>query len=275
MIQMYQSKPPMPALLHLVVFFIMNSLLIFGVDYVFEKVELSRKNYYYLPILFALNFYVFFKANTFHFIFFQIFFLSAIFFIIRSQNKENVRMEIFHLSFILSLFFFILPQSAFMILPMILLLLFFSVLQIYNIGTLMLSILLSFFFLYSNFYFADKIWKVDLRSNFFEFFKDGLIQLKINQVATVLTIIFVVGLYEVPKALRKTSLFRKNFLYFSLVVILVDLILAVWIRDYTPSFALILISYLFGNFIQFRAKYYMREIFFTGALISLIVLLLM
>ncbi|MFN4299061.1 MAG: hypothetical protein ACK4EX_04920 [Thermaurantimonas sp.] len=270
----YLRNNPSPSMIDLIVFLFLNSLVIFVVDFAIEKIELSRKNIYYLPILFALNVYVFFKSNTIQFLLFELYFIIVMFFVIKSQNKENIRMDIFHFSLVLSILFFIFPSSIFLILPIIFLLLFFSVKQVFNIVTLLLSISLTFFFLYSNLYFIKRLWNVDLYSNLFTFFEKDLFHFEISQITIVLLSLFLIGLYEVPQALRKTNLFRKNFFYFSLILIIIDIIFAILFKKYTQSFSLILLSNLFGNFIRFRPKYYVREVFFTGVLILLIILLL-
>ncbi len=242
-------------------------------DFYFTKTGIIRDTFYYLPLLFTVNTLQYFKNPSLDFIVNQIIFISIFFIIVTRQNQELIQMPVFHISFLIVAISLFLYQVIFLILPVIILILLFTARPVINISVYLISIVMSFFFLYSLFYFFWKISNYKILTPFSERVSSISVQLEFEWHIALLLLFFLISIFEVIKALNKANIFRKNFMYMSVILIIIDYVFSIFISGYVLSFCIPLICYLYGNFISFRKKVFVKEVLFSGAIMLCILLM--
>ncbi|MFN3951676.1 MAG: hypothetical protein ACK4KT_04635 [Thermaurantimonas sp.] len=255
------------------VFVVLNVGLVYLSDFYLTKIGIIRDTFYYLPLLFTVNTLLYFKNLSLDFIINQIVFVTILFIIVIRQNQELIQMHVFHISFLIVAISFFFYQVIFVILPVIILILIFSTRPIRNISVYFISIGMSFFFLYSLLYFFWKIFDYKLMTLLSERFSGISVQPGFEWYIALMLLFFIVSIFEVINALNKANIFRKNFMYMSVILIAIDIGISIFLSGYVLSYSIPLICYLYGNFIRFRKKAFVKEIFFSGAIVLCILLM--
>lgn len=252
-------------------FVLFNTTVVYLTDFCLAKLGISRSNFHYLPLLFVVNLLVFINNPSPYFIINQIVFITILFTIILMQSEENIRMPLFHIVFSIIVLSFVFYQVIFILLPVFFIILIFSSKTAQNVSVYFASIILSSFFIYSSFYFIWKALNINLFIQLFEKLKNLSLGLNFQASTALIILFFLISISEAIYALKKVNNFRKNFIYMAIVLIIMDMIMFIFISEYTLSFSIPLICYLYGNFIHFRRRQYAKEIFFSGAILLCII----
>lgn len=268
-----KSMPPILSMKIILLFFLLNSVNLIFLDYTFTKLELTKRQFFFIPLTFVSNLYIFIFTNDFFFILIQLVFIGIFYMLLKNQNTENITMVIFHLTAVIIVIYFFNASSLSLIIPFILILIFFNINPTKNLLTLFVSSILVFFFIYSISFFASmyipslKIYDINHLIEGFRF------NPTLKTESLVMTMCFLFGLYELPKLQRRAGLFKKSLFSFFIIFSSLDILADTFIEKYTFGMSIPVIIYLYSNFIYFRKKTLVREILFTGYLALSMVLI--
>lgn len=256
----------------ILLFFILNSLHLVFLDYIFSKLDLDKNNFFFLPLTFVGNLYIFVWTQGVFFLFLQLVFIWIFFILLRNQNTEKIKNDIFHIATIIVVMSLINVSGMSLFIPLILMLIFFNINPKKNLLIIAVSSILVFFFMYSIIFFTEKffpqlkIFSPSLNSIHLEF------RSSFNLENHLMALCYIISLYEFPKIQTRASLFKKSLFLFISIFSFLDILANIFIENYIFGMSVPMLMYFYSNFIYFRKKPLVREVFFSGFLILLLIL---